>query len=459
VEVNFRATFSTRRMNLEEREKALESINTHLSFLEEPPLEDTHFYQEGHIILYDLDNSIFSRLNSQETKEVFEKKRIDRWGELIRLGDFKTDSKPLTCSAEKRTFFEERLQIISDTWPSIKTRSFKPQERIFQPFLNEDFSECPYLLQSIPINDLKPGRIQFYAQDQIAGFGDEGSVFVMTFLDNRIFHTLLENNRDITLLGRDIFLINEKGELVNVSFERNEINIIGPPRSPALSITSFPGDRVITGHEDGSIRIYDFLKKQVFVLRGHQIPVISLAIDHYGRVYSGSPDKTIQRWDQEKGEVKSIDKLDGIPLQLSLYFQERILAITQPDNLLPNPKEDSAHKVRIIDFNKEESIVLRVPFLNSFSGVKVNFDGRIIAGLSRQQKKGQKEKSRIAIISPGKENGCCTTIDGHSLETRDCLIMGPKIITCGRDSANEFSIRIWGSEFYVRMKSEKLALQ
>ncbi|HDT11245.1 MAG TPA: HEAT repeat domain-containing protein, partial [bacterium] len=57
IEVNFRATFSTRRTNLEEREVALESIKTHLAFLEEPILEDTKFYQEGKIILFDLDNS------------------------------------------------------------------------------------------------------------------------------------------------------------------------------------------------------------------------------------------------------------------------------------------------------------------------------------------------------------------------------------------------------------------
>jgi len=459
VEVNFRATFSTRRMNLEEREKALESINTHLSFLEEPPLEDTHFYKEGNIILYDLDNSIFSRLKSQEIQEVFEKKRIDTWGELIRLGDFKTDSRPLNCTPEKPTFRKESLQITSDTWPNIKTRSFSFQERKFHPILNEDFTDYPHLLQSIAINDLKARRIQFYAQDQIAGIGDEGSVFVMTFLDNRVFHTLSENNRDMTLLGRDIFLINEKGETVNVSFERNELNILSPPNSPALSITSFPGDRIITGHEDGTIRVYDFLKKQVFVLRGHRTPVISLTMDHYGRIYSGSPDNTLKRWDQEKGEVKIIDKLDGIPMHLSLYPQDKILAVNQADNPLPSPKKNSATKVRIIDFDKEESSALRMPFRNSFSGLKVNFDGRIIAGLIRQQKQSEKKRSCLAVISPGKENGRYTTFDGHALETRDCLIMGPKIITCGRDNANEFSIRIWGSEFYVRMKSAELALQ
>ncbi len=459
VEVNFRATFSTRRMNLEEREKALESINTHLSFLEEPSLEDTHFYQEGHVILYDLDNSISSRLDSQETQEVFEKKRIDTWGELVRLGNFKTDTKPLNCSAEKLSLQEESLKIRSNTWPNIKSQSFSPQERKFQPILNADVSDRPHLLQSIPINDLMAKRIQFYAQDQIAGIGDEGSVFVMTFLDNRIFHTLSENYRDMALLGRDIFLINEKGELVNISFERNEINTIGKPHSPALSITSFPGDRIITGHEDGSIRVYDILKKQVFVLKGHQTPVISLAMDHCGRVYSGSPDNTLKRWDLEKEEVKIIDKLDGLPMHLNLYPQDRMMVITQAEKSLPNSKENAANKLRIIDFNKEASSVLRMPFRNSFSGVKVNFDGRIIASLSRGQKKDKKGMSSIAIISPGKENCHYTTIDGHSLETRDCLIMGPKIITCGLDNANEFSICIWGSEFYVRMESEKLALQ
>ena len=75
VEVNFRATYSSRRMNLEEREQALESINTHLSFLEEPVLEDTLFYREGIVILYDLDNSISYRLNSQEIQELFKKRR------------------------------------------------------------------------------------------------------------------------------------------------------------------------------------------------------------------------------------------------------------------------------------------------------------------------------------------------------------------------------------------------
>jgi hypothetical protein len=79
-EVNFRATHSTRRCNLEEREIALESVKNHLAFLEEPALEDTHFYREGFLILYDLDNSLGSRLNREEIHELFGKSRIESWG-------------------------------------------------------------------------------------------------------------------------------------------------------------------------------------------------------------------------------------------------------------------------------------------------------------------------------------------------------------------------------------------
>ena len=457
VEVNFRATFSTRRKNLEEREKALESVHTHLSFLEEPSLEDTSFYQEGRLILYDLDNSISSRLESQEIKEVFEKKRIDTWGELVRLGDFKKDSKPLSSAIEKPGFSEDGFELTRDTWPHIEAQPFKPQERKFRPALNEDISGQPLLLQSIAASDLKAKRIQFYAQDQIAGIGDEGNVFVITFLDNRVFHTFSGMCRDLALLGRDLFLITEKGELLNISFERNEISFIGKAGSPALSITSFPGDRIITGHEDGSIRVFDFLKKKVSILKGPWSPVVSLAVDHHGRVYSGSPDRTLKRWDLENGKVKIMGGLESTPLHLRRYSEERLLASTQPDTSPGGPRENSGPRARIIGFDQETSSVFRLPFRNPISGARVSFDGRIIASLSRLQK--EDKKGSLVIISPGNEESTFVIIGGHGLETRDCLIMGPKIITCGLDSENESSIRIWGTEFYVRMELEKLSLQ
>jgi hypothetical protein len=45
------------------------------------------------------------------------------------------------------------------------------------------------------------------------------------------------------------------------------------------------------------------------------------------------------------------------------------------------------------------------------------------------------------------------------LGIKDCLTMGPKIITCGLDAGARPSIRIWGSEFFVRTGLGKLFIK
>jgi hypothetical protein len=51
------------------------------------------------------------------------------------------------------------------------------------------------------------------------------------------------------------------------------------------------------------------------------------------------------------------------------------------------------------------------------------------------------------------------TLSGHALGTKDCLTMGPRIITCGLDDGAKPSIRIWGSEFFVRTELSKLFIK
>jgi len=171
VEVNFRANFSTRRLNLESREFALESVKLHLAFLEEPALEDTSFYQEGLVVLYDLDNSLGARLNSQETKELFGERRIDSWGQLIRIGGFSGEERPLPCRNEALRTSEADFDLNEEDWPEFQTRPIVPLERRLSPVLNEDLKAGPNLLKTIPLAELHPGRIRFYAQDQVAGTG------------------------------------------------------------------------------------------------------------------------------------------------------------------------------------------------------------------------------------------------------------------------------------------------
>ena len=459
VEVNFRATPSTRRLNLEEREIALESVKTHLSFLEEPSLEDTHLYQEGIVILYDLDNSISSRLDSQEIRELFEKRRIDSWGELIRIGDFKQEFKPLRIESEKLSLSEENFSFKSENLPAARPKLFSSQERKFRAELNQDPTAQPNLLQLIGMDDLKPKQIRFYAQDQIAGIGEEGSAFVLTFLDNRIFHTFLERSTNLALLGRDVFLINERGELTNISFERNEVIKFGRTDSPALAITACPEGKIVTGHQDGSIRIWDFSNEKVDILEGHSQPVLSLALDYFGRIHSGSLDRTLKQWDVEKGIVRIFEELDQKVIFIKPYPKGKILAVTGESDSPGDEVENLIPKLRILDFKDKTSLMVQTPFEQAISNVNVYFDGRIIAGLFSTKDKTRQQDGNLIILSP-KEDICeYKTLAGHSLAIRDCLTMGPKIITCGTETSGRHTIRIWGTEFYVHTELGKLALQ
>ena len=459
VEVNFRATFSTRRLNLEEREMALESVKTHLSFIEEPSLEDTQFYQEGIVILYDLDNSIPSRLNNEEIQELFQKRRIDTWGDLIRIGDFRQKLKPMKVESEPLYPKQENLSLNSEALPKARYKSFSPEERKFTAILNENHSDRPNLLQTIEANDLKAKQIRFYAQDQIAGIGEEGSVFVLTFLDNRIFYTYLERSSGIALLGRDIYLINDKSELTNISFERNEIVRFGKTDSKPLAIISYPTDKVITGHQDGTVRIWDFLTNDVLILEGHHQPVLSLAVDYHGRIYSGGLDRTLRQWNLEQRIVQIVEEVDrNIPI-MKLYPQEKILAIYETDDSASSKKENCISKMKILDFNNRTSHMPQIPFKNAISSVNVYFDGRIITSISPLERKIQQRDGNLIIISPGKEFYEYNILEGHKMSTKDCLTMGPKIITCGTEGDENHTIRLWGTEFYVRMELSKLSIQ
>jgi WD40 repeat protein/HEAT repeat protein len=458
VEVNFRATLSTRRLNLEEREMALESVETHLSFLEEPSLEDTLFYQEGVVILYDLDNSISSRLSQEETRELFEKRRIESWGDLVRVGEFNQRQVELRVETEELSQRQENFSLKTEKWPESKVETFSAEERKFKAKLNEDPKSQPNLLQTIEMDDIKPKQVRFYAQDQVSGIGEEGKVFVLTFLDNRIFSTSVEKSSDIKLLGRDIYLTAESGSLIKISFERNEIVRFAKPDSPALCLASLARGWLITGHRDGSIRIWDSLNKNISVLSGHSQAVTSLAVDYSGGIYSGSLDRTLRYWDMERRAARIIENLDSTAGLIKLYPKGKILVISDESELVRGQKS-STQKMRIFNPKDEVFDVIQTHFKKSISSASVYFDGRVIAGLRDSNQNKQGGSGSLAIIIPGQVSWQYQILGGHSLETKDCLIMGPRIISCGEDVNANHSLRLWGTEFYVRMELGRLSLQ
>jgi hypothetical protein len=450
IEVNFRAHFSTRRLNLESREFALESVKLHLQFLEEPALEDTSFYQEGLVILYDLDNSLGSRLDREETRELFERPRVDSWGELIRIGGFRGETFTSPCLQEKLEVEENELPVWEEDWPKTRSSPISPAEKRLKPILNEDLKSEPNLLKEIPLSDIRPARLRFYAQDQVAGSGEDGEVFVLTFLDNRVFHTRIGGISDFALLGRTFVLSIPGRGLVTLSFERNELEEWQCVDLYPERISGLPPDRLVTAHRDGTIRVFDSLEKRVLAFAAGISSPAALAVDQAGRIYGGDRTGKIRQWDLEKRTVRDYPGSTAAIRFLRYYPLGKLVSVEN------GPAGDRSDRLRIFDFAARVVRSMPLPIGGTVNGINVYHDGRIIAATSGAEEESSSRRKSLLVLSPG-DTGCSILpLSGHGGGTKDCLTMGPKIVTCGPDTAGTPSVRVWGSEFFVRTELSKL---
>jgi WD40 repeat protein len=320
------------------------------------------------------------------------------------------------------------------------------------PVLNEGLKAGANLLKTIPLGEICPGRIRFYAQDQVAGTGDNGLVFVLTSLDNRIFATTVDGVSDFALLGRTFFLAAPERGFFSLSFERNEICAVHSAAMPPFRLASFPPDRVISAHQDGTIRVWDFLEKTVWALAGARTAPSSLAVDQSGRIYAGYGDGGLMRWDLETRKGTRVEGIAAAVRFLRISPGAKILAVEQG-------AEPTHHPVfRTIDLGAGTMATLSTPFTGQVSGVNVYFDGRITVALGASKVRSGLSSGSLVVISPREDSCAFTALSGHAHRTKDCLTMGPKIVTCGEEDPGNSSVRIWGSEFYVRTELGKLLI-
>lgn len=453
IEVNFRANFSTRRLNLEERERALESVKLHLAFLEEPALEDTSFYQQGLVVLYDLDNSLGARLDQEETRQLFATGRVDSWGEFIRLGRFGGETKCGTPQ-EAALFLEERkFTVHEEKWPQARRHPLSFEEEILTPHLNEDLEANPNLLMTILPGNLHPDRLRFYAQEQVAGTGKKGDVFVLTFHDNRLFHASLGVALlELGLLGRTFFVWTEDRRFLRLSFEKNEVAEFFTPFKNQLALASWPPDCLITAGDDGSIDIWDFAEEKIFRLSANLPPSAGIAASANGKVYFSNPEG-MWRFDFRRRTLERILGLDAPVRLIRPFFREKILAVEDKGDA------QTSSRLFLLDFEEKCLLTLSLPLPGRITTAHFSADGRIVIGLAGLKQAGEVHFRTLAVLSFAQEDCFVATLSGHGEKTQDLLLLGPRIVTCGEEIDGASTIRVWGSPFYVRTQLGKLLLQ
>jgi hypothetical protein len=456
VEVTFRAAFSTRRLNLEEREMALESVKTHLSFVEEPVLEDTPFYREGIVLLYDLDNSVGSRLDRDETQELFARQKIDSWGDFIRLGSFEKEKKTGAVRAASLDVRTETRTLENAEWAAGQAQGFRPEERHIRTRLNDDAEAEPNLLQTFDLEDLAADRLRFYAQNQVAGTAEDGHVFVLSFIDNRLFQTRLDKIEGLTLMGRELYTLTPDGGLLEVSFERNEIALLGRRPAAACTLASFGREQLFTGHEDGTVCIWDLAEKRSRLIRAGRQSIVAAAADQRGRFCAGTSDGCFLRLDPNSGRTEILEFPGRTVALIKPYLRDKVLLVTRPRQGAAGEPDSLIH---ILDLENRTSSIISLPEGGCISSVNVYFDGRLIAGLSQPRKPAGFPGPNLLIIEVEQETFTASGLAGQARGVKDCLTMGPRIISCGREEGGQSTLRMWGTEFYVQTELSKLAVR
>ncbi len=446
IVVNFRTTFSTKRFNLEEREGRLESVKTCLSCVEEPVIEKTEFYREGTAFVYNLDNSITSRLNSKEILDIFRRKKVDTWGDYIRIGQFKNNVRSLKIEDGELSALTEDITYKTEHFNLENIVKFSCGEARFSRILNEDRENKPNLLQIIKAGDFKINRICFYTQGQIAYCGYDGCIGVLSGLNDQIFYSNTHQKKvvGLSIIGEDICSIDVEGGMKITSFHKNTIINLEQHDSPAGSITSSRSGQIVTGHLDGTIRIWNIQAGQVIILRGHTGAVLAINISSDGKILSGGEDNHFRVWDIENKKVKVFSRQKDPISVMSSYSAGRIV-MGLDDN-----------RIGIVDFETNKCKILYVDDIGVINAINVYFDGRIIVGMKSRAYNGA--GGNCIILDPRLDSQLYKVLAGHQIETRDCITMGPRIITCGSESNSEHTLRIWGTEFYVRKECDKLKL-
>ncbi|KPK67847.1 hypothetical protein AMJ87_12750 [candidate division WOR_3 bacterium SM23_60] len=453
--VNFRTAYSTKRLNLEEREGLLETVQTCLSYVEKPTIEETEFYREGKVIVYNLDNSQGARLSKDDIHSVFERQKIDTWGDYIRVGAFERGARPLKARREQLQGSTRDHTVTTEPLILREGTVFSPDEARFVRILNEDIENAPNLLQTIESNTLRCKRLIYYTQGQLASCGFDGSVSILIGVNDHMFYTFPHSEEvvDIALLGDEICSADSCGHIVCTSFRSGQNTEIARCDSPVRSLASDRKRLLVSGHTDGTVRLWDFEQKKVHIMQGHTEPVLAVSVNH-SVVLTGGQDGELRFWSAHNGCIAAY-KVSSAPfVALKAYPRDQCVAVIRREKTSPR-KPNVLSEIMIVDKNEGMAEYLAAHGIGCIKTINTLFDGRIVVGATSRS---TRIRGTMAIVDPRAEAREYVSLPGHKKETRDCVLMGPRIISCGSEDDKKHTIKIWGTEKYVRRELSKLRL-
>jgi hypothetical protein len=148
---------------------------------------------------------------------------------------------------------------------------------------------------------------------------------------------------------------------------------LSAPSSPVYRLIAAPDGRIITGHSDGTARVWDLKNPTALplLLRGHEDTIYALAFAPDGRLATGSFDATARVWDLEHPTAQ--------PLVLRGH-EDTIYALAfAPDGRLITGSRDGTARVWDLEHPTAQPLVLR-GHVAAIYALAFAPDGRLITG-------------------------------------------------------------------------------
>ncbi len=450
--VHFRTDVSTRRLNLEEREKQLDRVQSCLDCVESPSA-NIAYHREGKVLVYNLDNSIPARLSADEIIEVFGRRKVTGWESRIKVGEFTGRSDPIIIQQGVCPISAAGVRSGEGAIEWETAAEFQPREMSFARKLNGDLTAAPCLLQQITLDDLSPRRLAYFAPGQIAFCGTDGTVGILSGSNDHCLYTRLERSdpTDLVVLGDDIVARDSEGALHRVSMRDGTAGACDR-RLPFVTAIAAAGGIMMTGHRDGSLRRWNSAAGSVRTVQTHSAVITAVGIDRRGNLYAGDQLGRLQIWRADGEEMITLGALPD-PIRVLDILPDGTVAAG-----LHSGEGNSSRTARIVllDPASGEYRLIGTDHPGQVNRIRAYADNRLFLTLGSGHASDFSPVVAVLDLRPSPPQ--FEVIGRYVREAYDCLIMGPRLITCGTDEPPLSTLKIWGSPPYVASEVHMLDL-